>query len=74
MVRVSLQLAYNFERLRRSRSPLAKILRSRATAPCQDPDFYSVNRYTGTPVNSVWTSAFLAGLLGLLAFAGPAAI
>ncbi|KAF7799180.1 hypothetical protein EIP86_010411 [Pleurotus ostreatoroseus] len=35
---------------------------------------YSVNRYSGTPVNAVWTSAFLAGLLGLLAFAGPAAI
>lgn len=35
---------------------------------------YRINRYTGTPVNSVWTSAFLAGLLGLLAFAGPAAI
>ncbi|KAI0048204.1 APC amino acid permease [Auriscalpium vulgare] len=35
---------------------------------------YRLNPYTQTPVNSVWMAAFLASLLGLLAFAGPAAI
>ncbi|KAJ7185274.1 APC amino acid permease [Mycena filopes] len=35
---------------------------------------YRINRYSGTPVNSVWVSATIAGLLGLLSFAGPAAI
>ncbi|KAJ7145402.1 amino acid/polyamine transporter I [Mycena crocata] len=35
---------------------------------------YRINRYSGTPVNSVWVSATIAGLMGLLAFAGPVAI
>ncbi|KAJ6631199.1 APC amino acid permease [Mycena sp. CBHHK59/15] len=35
---------------------------------------YRINPYSGTPVNSVWVSATIAGLLGLLSFAGPAAI
>lgn len=35
---------------------------------------YRMNGYTKTPVNTVWFSAVLAGLLGLLAFAGPQAI
>ena len=34
---------------------------------------YRVHPRTQTPVNAVWTSAFVALLLGLLAFAGPAA-
>ncbi|KAI0659058.1 amino acid permease-domain-containing protein [Cubamyces menziesii] len=33
---------------------------------------YRVNRRTGTPVNAVWCCAFVALLLGLLVFAGPA--
>jgi len=35
---------------------------------------YRMNSYTKTPVNTVWFSAICAALLGLLAFAGPAAI
>ncbi|KAJ7578716.1 amino acid/polyamine transporter I [Mycena floridula] len=35
---------------------------------------YRINKFSGTPVNCVWLSATLAALLGLLAFAGPAAI
>ncbi|KIN94136.1 hypothetical protein M404DRAFT_1008585, partial [Pisolithus tinctorius Marx 270] len=35
---------------------------------------YRVNSFTGTPVNTVWFVVFMAGLLGLLAFAGTAAI
>jgi len=35
---------------------------------------YSVNKYTLAPVNAVWCTAFLSILLGLLAFAGAAAI
>jgi len=35
---------------------------------------YRVNRFTQTPVNTVWVDAFLAILLGCLAFAGPQAI
>lgn len=35
---------------------------------------YRVNAYTKTPVNAVWCTAFMALLLGLLAFAGAAAI
>ncbi|KAI0360810.1 APC amino acid permease [Trametes cingulata] len=34
---------------------------------------YKVNKRTQTPVNAVWASAFIALLLGLLAFAGPTA-
>ncbi|KAI0324638.1 APC amino acid permease [Cubamyces sp. BRFM 1775] len=34
---------------------------------------YHVNTRTRTPVNAVWASAFLALILGLLAFAGPTA-
>ena len=33
-----------------------------------------MNRYTGTPVNTVISDALLAIVLGLLAFAGPQAI
>ncbi|KAI0324640.1 APC amino acid permease [Cubamyces sp. BRFM 1775] len=33
---------------------------------------YRVNRRTRTPVNAVWCAAFVALLLGLLVFAGPA--
>ena len=33
-----------------------------------------MNRYTGTPVNCIWASVFVAFLLGLLAFAGPITI
>ncbi|KAK0433562.1 amino acid/polyamine transporter I [Armillaria borealis] len=36
--------------------------------------FYSINPYTGTPVNAVCMCVFIAGLLGLLSFAGSAAI
>ncbi|OBZ78504.1 putative amino-acid permease C11D3.08c [Grifola frondosa] len=32
---------------------------------------YHVNSYTHTPINAMWFSAFIALLLGLLAFAGP---
>ena len=35
---------------------------------------YRMNSYTKTPVNTVWFSAFLATLLGLLVFAGDQAI
>ncbi|CAE6413567.1 unnamed protein product [Rhizoctonia solani] len=35
---------------------------------------YRMNPYTKTPVNTVWFSVFIAALLGLLAFAGEAAI
>jgi len=35
---------------------------------------YRMNKYTQTPVNCVWFAAFISLLLGLLAFAGPAAI
>jgi len=35
---------------------------------------YNINRSTHAPVNCVWFAAFLSLLLGLLAFAGPAAI
>ena len=35
---------------------------------------YRMNSYTKTPVNTVWFSAFLATLLGLLVFAGAQAI
>ena len=35
---------------------------------------YRMNGYTKTPVNTVWFSAFLATLLGLLVFAGSQAI
>lgn len=35
---------------------------------------YRINHYSGTPVNCVWFTAFCGVLLGLLAFAGPAAI
>lgn len=35
---------------------------------------YRINRHTGTPVNAVWLSALLACLLGLISFAGSAAI
>ncbi|OBZ67516.1 putative amino-acid permease PB24D3.02c [Grifola frondosa] len=35
---------------------------------------YRVNTFTGTPVNAVWFSAACSLLLGLLAFAGPAAV
>ncbi|KAG9103795.1 GABA-specific high-affinity permease [Ceratobasidium sp. 370] len=35
---------------------------------------YRMNRYTGTPVNTVWFCVSAAALLGLLAFAGVAAI
>lgn len=35
---------------------------------------YRINRYTQTPVNTVWFDAFLAILLGCLAFAGTQAI
>ncbi|KAF9505496.1 hypothetical protein BS47DRAFT_1374301 [Hydnum rufescens UP504] len=35
---------------------------------------YRMNSYTGTPVNTVWFTATCTALLGLLAFAGPAAI
>ncbi|KAF9507561.1 hypothetical protein BS47DRAFT_1303851 [Hydnum rufescens UP504] len=35
---------------------------------------YPMNSYTGTPVNTVWFTATCAVLLGLLTFAGPAAI
>ncbi|KAF8525176.1 amino acid/polyamine transporter I [Hysterangium stoloniferum] len=34
---------------------------------------YSINRYTKTPVNTVWFVAVLAAFLGLLSFAGPSA-
>ncbi|KAJ6536821.1 amino acid/polyamine transporter I [Mycena capillaripes] len=34
---------------------------------------YNINPTTGTPVRSVWASATCAALLGLTAFAGPAA-
>ncbi|OBZ78505.1 GABA-specific permease [Grifola frondosa] len=34
---------------------------------------YRVNSHTHTPINAVWFSAFIALLLGLLAFAGPSA-
>ncbi|KAI0777534.1 APC amino acid permease [Trametes elegans] len=37
------------------------------------PFVYKINRRTQTPVNAVWSSAFVSMLLGLLAFAGPAA-
>ncbi|GBE87720.1 APC amino acid permease [Sparassis latifolia] len=35
---------------------------------------YRVNKYTQTPVNCAWFAVFVAALLGLLAFAGAAAI
>ncbi|KAF8688930.1 APC amino acid permease, partial [Rhizoctonia solani] len=35
---------------------------------------YRMNSYTKTPVNTVWFSVFISALLGLLAFAGEAAI
>ncbi|KAJ7589028.1 APC amino acid permease [Mycena floridula] len=35
---------------------------------------YRINQRTGTPVNCVWLSVGIAALLGLLSFAGPAAI
>ncbi|CAE6457090.1 unnamed protein product [Rhizoctonia solani] len=35
---------------------------------------YRMNSYTETPVNTVWFSVFVSALLGLLAFAGEAAI
>ncbi|KAH7342012.1 APC amino acid permease [Rhizoctonia solani] len=35
---------------------------------------YRMNSYTETPVNTVWFSVFISALLGLLAFAGEAAI
>ncbi|CEL55191.1 GABA-specific permease OS=Saccharomyces cerevisiae (strain ATCC 204508 / S288c) GN=UGA4 PE=1 SV=1 [Rhizoctonia solani AG-1 IB] len=35
---------------------------------------YRMNEHTGTPVNTVWFSVFIAALLGLLAFAGEVAI
>ena len=35
---------------------------------------YRMNSYTGTPVNTVWFTAIFSILLGLLAFAGDAAI
>jgi amino acid transporter len=35
---------------------------------------YRINRYTQTPVNTVWMDAFLALLLGCLVFAGSQAI
>ncbi|CAE6429264.1 unnamed protein product [Rhizoctonia solani] len=35
---------------------------------------YSMNPYTKTPVNTVWFSVSISALLGLLAFAGEAAI
>ncbi|KZV68533.1 APC amino acid permease [Peniophora sp. CONT] len=35
---------------------------------------YALNIRSGSPIYSVWVSGFLAALLGLLAFAGPAAI
>ena len=34
---------------------------------------YHVNTRTRTPVNAVWASALVAGVLGLLAFGGSAA-
>ncbi|KIJ50209.1 hypothetical protein M422DRAFT_224818 [Sphaerobolus stellatus SS14] len=34
---------------------------------------YKINSFTKTPVNTVWYSAFLAALLGLLVLAGPSA-
>ncbi|KIJ25202.1 hypothetical protein M422DRAFT_193763, partial [Sphaerobolus stellatus SS14] len=34
---------------------------------------YRINSFTKTPVNTVWYSAFLAALLGLLVFAGNSA-
>ncbi|GJJ13302.1 hypothetical protein Clacol_007554 [Clathrus columnatus] len=34
---------------------------------------YRINSFTKTPVNTVWFVAFLSGVLGLLAFAGPSA-
>ncbi|KAI0777533.1 APC amino acid permease [Trametes elegans] len=37
------------------------------------PFIYRVNERTRTPVNAVWVSAFVALILGLLAFAGPSA-
>ncbi|KAK0466149.1 APC amino acid permease, partial [Desarmillaria tabescens] len=36
--------------------------------------FYSINPYSGTPANAVCMCVFVAGLLGLLSFAGSAAI
>src|ERR1700742_1922237 len=35
---------------------------------------YHINPSTKTPVNCVWTAAFIGYLLGLLTFAGPGAI
>jgi len=35
---------------------------------------YTMNSYTGTPVNTVWFDAILALALGLLIFAGDQAI
>ena len=35
---------------------------------------YRMNSFTGTPVNTVWFVAVFSILLGLLAFAGDAAI
>ncbi|TEB34406.1 APC amino acid permease [Coprinellus micaceus] len=35
---------------------------------------YRINRYTGTPINSVWYDAVLAIAMGLLVFAGDQAI
>lgn len=35
---------------------------------------YRMNNYTGTPVNTVWFVAVFSIILGLLAFAGDAAI
>ncbi|TFK47668.1 hypothetical protein OE88DRAFT_786294 [Heliocybe sulcata] len=35
---------------------------------------YRINRYTQTPVNCVWFVPFLAGVLGLLSFAGSEAV
>ncbi|KAF9238374.1 amino acid/polyamine transporter I [Melanogaster broomeanus] len=35
---------------------------------------YRMNSFTGTPVNTVWFVAAISIILGLLAFAGPAAI
>jgi amino acid transporter len=35
---------------------------------------YRMNSYTKTPINTVWFDAILAMIMGLLVFAGPAAI
>jgi amino acid transporter len=35
---------------------------------------YRFNKYTGTPVNTVWFDSLMALLVGLLALSGPAAV